>query len=104
VDAQVANIQVNNDGRPDFPMNPFNGPIPTYAQAIATQTRSPFLTLPAINANLPYTHQANIGVQRPARNSDVVGGGLRLHEEQGRRQHHGRQPGLQSRDGRSVSV
>jgi len=28
VDAQVANIQVNNDGRPDFPMNPFNGPIP----------------------------------------------------------------------------
>jgi hypothetical protein len=65
VDAQVANIQVNNDGRPDFPMNPFNGPIPTYAQAIATSNqRSPFLTLPAITADLPYTHQANIGVQR----------------------------------------
>ena len=65
VDAQVANIQVNNDGRPDFPMNPFNGPIPTYAQAVATATqRSPFLTLPAITANLPYTHQANVGVQR----------------------------------------
>jgi hypothetical protein len=66
VDAQVANIQVNNDsGRPDFPLNPFNGPIPTYAQAVATSNqRSPFLTLPAITANLPYTHQANVGVQR----------------------------------------
>src|SRR5207247_8652915 len=46
-------------------MNPFNGPIPTYAQAVATATqRSPFLTLPAIRANLPYTNQANVGVQR----------------------------------------
>lgn len=65
VDAQVANIQVNYDGRPDFPMNPFNGPIPTYAQAVATSNqRSPFLTLPSINSNLPYTNQANVGVQR----------------------------------------
>jgi hypothetical protein len=65
VDAQVANIQVNYDGRPDFPLNPFNGPIPTYAQAVATSNqRSPFLTLPSINSNLPYTHQANFGIQR----------------------------------------
>ena len=65
VDAQVANIQVNYDGRPDFPMNPFNGPIPTYAQAVATATqRSPFLTLPSIKSNLAYTNQANVGVQR----------------------------------------
>jgi hypothetical protein len=65
VDAQVANIQVNYDGRPDFPMNPFNGPIPTYAQAVATATqRSPFLTLPSIKSNLAYTDQANVGVQR----------------------------------------
>jgi len=65
VDAQVANIQVNYDGRPDFPLNPFNGPIPTYAQAVATSNqRSPFLTLPAIHSNLPYTHQANVGIQR----------------------------------------
>ena len=35
------------------------------AQAIATSNqRSPFLTLPSIRANLPYTHQANVGVQR----------------------------------------
>jgi hypothetical protein len=65
VDSQVANIQVNYDGRPDFPLNPFNGPIPTYAQAVATSNqRSPFLTLPSINSNLPYTNQANVGVQR----------------------------------------
>jgi hypothetical protein len=65
VDSQVANIQVNYDGRPDFPLNPFNGPIPTYAQAVATAAqRSPFLTLPSINSNLPYTDQANVGLQR----------------------------------------
>jgi hypothetical protein len=65
VDAQVANIQVNYDGRPDFPANPFNGPIPTYQQAIATSNqRSPFLTLPALTANLPYAHQASAGLQR----------------------------------------
>jgi carboxypeptidase family protein len=65
VDAQVANIQVNYDGRPDFATNPFNGPIPTYQQAVATAAqRSPFLTLPSINSNLPYTHQANVGIQR----------------------------------------
>jgi len=65
VDAQVANIQVNYDGRPDFPLNPFNGPIPTYAQAVATSTqRSPFLTLPSINSNLPYTNQAIVGDER----------------------------------------
>jgi hypothetical protein len=70
VDAQVANIQVNNDGRPDFPLNPFNGPIPTYAQAVATATqRSPFLTLPAIDAALGYAHQASGGVQHQFGNS-----------------------------------
>jgi hypothetical protein len=64
VDAQVANIQVNYDGRPDFPMNPFNGPIPTFEQAVATTNqRTPFLTLPATDTALGYTHQASAGVQ-----------------------------------------
>jgi len=64
VDAQVANIQVNYDGRPDFPLNPFNGPIPTYEQAIATTNqRTPFLTLPATDTSLGYTHQVSAGVQ-----------------------------------------
>jgi len=30
----IAVIQVNNDGRPDFAANPFNGPLPTYQQAL----------------------------------------------------------------------
>ena len=65
VDAQVANIQVNYDGRPDFPMNPFNGPIPTFAQAVATTTqRTPFLVLPATDTALGYTHQVSAGLQR----------------------------------------
>ena len=31
----IASVEVNNDGRPDFPSNPFNGPRPTTAQAFA---------------------------------------------------------------------
>ena len=30
----IAVIQVNNDGRADFAANPFNGPLPTYEQAL----------------------------------------------------------------------
>ncbi len=30
----IAVIHVNNDGRADFAANPFNGPLPTYAQAL----------------------------------------------------------------------
>ena len=30
----IAVIRVNNDGRPDFAANPFNGPLPTYEQAL----------------------------------------------------------------------
>ena len=31
----IASVEVNNDGRPDFARNPFNGPRPTTAQAFA---------------------------------------------------------------------
>ena len=31
----IASVEVTNDGRPDFPSNPFNGPRPTTAQAFA---------------------------------------------------------------------
>ena len=34
-----------NDGRPDFATNPFNGPIPTYAQAKALQNQAKLLQL-----------------------------------------------------------
>jgi hypothetical protein len=39
---QIARIQVNNDGRPDFAANPLNGqPLPTYAQAQSQFCHSP---------------------------------------------------------------
>ncbi len=33
--AQLIYVTIPNDGRPDFATNPFNGPTPTYTQAIA---------------------------------------------------------------------
>lgn len=39
---QLARIQINNDGRPDFGANPLNGqPLPTYAQAQSLFCHSP---------------------------------------------------------------
>ena len=64
-ETQIINVQVNNDGRPDFASNPFNGPIPTYDQvARSGALRSLFLTLPSDHAVIPYAHQASIGLQR----------------------------------------
>jgi len=40
--AQIARIQINNDGRPDFAANPLNGqPLPTYEQAQSLFCNSP---------------------------------------------------------------
>jgi hypothetical protein len=64
-ETQIINVQVNNDGRPDFASNPFNGPIPTYDQVVRSGAlRSLFLTLPSDHPEIPYAHQASIGVQR----------------------------------------
>ena len=64
-ETQIINVQVNNDGRPDFASNPFNGPIPTYDQVVRSGAlRSLFLTLPSDHAVIPYTHQASVGIQR----------------------------------------
>jgi hypothetical protein len=64
-ETQIINVQVNNDGRPDFASNPFNGPIPTYDQVVRSGAlRSLFLTLPSDHPVIPYAHQASIGVQR----------------------------------------
>ena len=64
-ETQIINVQVNNDGRPDFASNPFNGPIPTYDQVVARGAlRSLFLTLPSDHPEIPYAHQASIGLQR----------------------------------------
>jgi hypothetical protein len=64
---------VFNDGRPDFAANPFNGPAPTYEQAIANvcdinPTPNCFhrnlgmWTLPS--AQTPYSYQTTFGLQR----------------------------------------
>jgi hypothetical protein len=71
----VATItELRNDGRPDFAVNPFNGPLPAYERVLADAcdinfrdgcVRREFLN--EINnpwRRLPYSHQASIGLQR----------------------------------------
>jgi len=62
------------DGRPDFAVNPFNGPYPTYAQALATTcsvSRTPTCVrreipsqLAASDLQIAYSYQGSVGVQR----------------------------------------
>lgn len=73
---QIA-MTVVNDGRPDFAINPFNGPAPTYDQAKALlcssqpNPASPTCNLRHSTQNFaapdlvdPYSHQASIGFAR----------------------------------------
>ena len=58
-----------NDGRPDFAANPFNGPAPTYEQAKAQQNAGRLFSsittsFAAPDAQVPYSYQSSIGVQR----------------------------------------
>jgi len=71
----VVQVDVPNDGRPDFATNPFNGPMPTYAQALqrfcaynnnapnclqrATQDLGP----PTAYQATQFTNQYTVGVQ-----------------------------------------
>jgi len=66
--------EIRNDGRPDFAVNPFNGPIPSYEAVLANACDVNFgpecvrreLSNEINNPwrRLPYSHQASIGVQR----------------------------------------
>jgi hypothetical protein len=70
------------DGRPDFAVNPFNGPFPTYAQALATTCAvSPGPTcvrreipsqLAASDLQIAYSYQGSVGVQRQIANTASV--------------------------------
>ena len=71
----IAVIQVNNDGRPDFAANPFNGPLPTYAQALTRfcyVNNAPGCLLrsaaelapPPDLAHLTHSYQGSIGIAR----------------------------------------
>lgn len=65
IDLITANMTILNDGRPDFASNPFNGPTPTFEQALAkTGTRSTTGTLLSDEVQTPYTYQTSFGVQR----------------------------------------
>ena len=69
-------VAVPNDGRPDFAANPFNGPIPTYEQALARscpvtglvpgcyERDGDELAPPAEYGHLNQAWQTSIGVQR----------------------------------------
>ena len=75
--ANTAVVEIPNDGRPDFPVNPFNGPWPTKEQleqrfcstarvpgCIRRDTGENSVSPPAEFTKMPYSHQASIGVQR----------------------------------------
>jgi hypothetical protein len=75
--ANTAVVDIPNDGRPDFPANPFNGPWPTKEQLEArfcSTTQTPTCIRRDTGENsvnpiaeftkMPYAHQASIGLQR----------------------------------------
>ena len=72
--SQAAFVQVFNDGRADFVTNPFNGPIPSYAEAVqrlcAVSHAAGCLrgslsnTLAAPENEIPYSNQGSIGLQQ----------------------------------------
>ena len=75
--ANTAVVEIPNDGRPDFPVNPFNGSWPTKEQleqrfcstarvpgCIRRDTGENSVSPPAEFTKMPYSHQASIGVQR----------------------------------------
>jgi len=71
---QIIIPEVSYDGRPNFPSNPFNGPKPTYDQAVARRCsvnnvpgciRADITSeIPAPYYRVSYSHQASIGAQR----------------------------------------
>jgi len=73
--SQTVSIQVLNDGRPDFVTNPFNGPNPTYEQALAKLCsnnnmadgclrRKWTAALAGPTNDIPYSWQGSFGVQK----------------------------------------
>ena len=59
--ATIAVLEVANDGRPDFALNPFNGPAPTFEQAV---TR--FCSAPEQAANFAAWRARNFAARRRA--------------------------------------
>ena len=96
--ATIAVLEVTNDGRPDFAANPFNGPAPTFEQALTRFCSAPEqaanfaawqarnfagaapcvlrgageMAPPAEYAHVPHTWQTSVGVQRQLGTAMVV--------------------------------
>jgi carboxypeptidase family protein/TonB-dependent receptor-like protein len=96
--ATVAVLEAANDGRPDFALNPFNGPAPTWDQALTRFCSAPEqaanfaawrarnfagaapcvlrgageMAPPADYAHVPHTWQTSIGMQRQIGNSASI--------------------------------
>jgi hypothetical protein len=80
--SQATFLNPFNDGRPDFVTNPFNGPIPTYDQALQRLCSASNVpgclraslsnTLAAPQNEIPYSNQGSIGLQRQLTDSMAV--------------------------------
>ncbi|MBI3050218.1 MAG: TonB-dependent receptor [Acidobacteria bacterium] len=83
--SNIAILELLPDGRPDFVVNPFNGPFPTYEQAtqrfcsvrnvpgcLRRSTGGDNIAPPPEYAHLPFSHQASIGLQRQVGTSVAV--------------------------------
>ncbi len=82
--ANIASVEIPNDGRPDFAANPFNGPIPTFDQLQANFCSNnnsrpgcvqrgglTQLAPPAALGRIPHSWQSSIGFQRQLRDTMV---------------------------------
>ena len=79
--ANTAEVVVVNDGRPDFVVNPFNGPAPTRDQILALgRERSIIDPISSANPDEPYSYQTSIGVERQIADSMAVSVDLMLNE------------------------
>jgi hypothetical protein len=79
--ASTAQVLVVNDGRPDFVVNPFNGPAPTRDQILALgRERSIIDPISSVQMQEPYSYQTSIGVERQIADSMAVSIDLLLNE------------------------
>jgi len=63
--ATIVEVNILNDGRPDFWKNPFNGPVPTRDQVLALGAQRSILdALGVADHHEPYSVQASVGVER----------------------------------------
>ena len=76
--SNVIDLKTENDGRADFPSNPYNGPAPSYESLVAKQCTGAYGLVPGCvrrgvrtaGANygpefkMPYAHQVSLGIQQ----------------------------------------